>query len=92
MLHLYRRMLAARRSSPALAGGAFAWLPSPDGVLAWERADGASGDRRLVAVNFGGAPVEVDLDGTVVVASDGRGEGKRYCGVLAADQAVVLSP
>ena len=50
ILHLYRRLLAARRASPALQGGSFAWLPSPDGTLAWTRT--AEDDTRAVLVNF----------------------------------------
>jgi alpha-glucosidase len=68
MLHLYRRLLSARRASPALQAGAFSWLDAPDGVLAYHRTatgagDGAgagagrggggpSVDERIVAVNF----------------------------------------
>ncbi|HET9690046.1 MAG TPA: alpha-amylase family glycosyl hydrolase [Acidimicrobiales bacterium] len=37
MLQLYRRLLAARRASPALRSGTFAWLHSPAGTLAWLR-------------------------------------------------------
>jgi alpha-glucosidase len=90
VLHLYRRLLAARRSSPALRLGDFRPLGSPGGVLAYERA--TDGDRRVVVVNFSGEPHNVDVDGgwTVEVASDGAGEGERYTGVVAGDQALVL--
>jgi alpha-glucosidase len=50
MLHLYRRMLAERRASPALRLGAFSWLEAPEGVLAYERF--AGDDRRVVLVNY----------------------------------------
>ncbi len=90
ILQLYRRLLAARRSSPALRLGDFRWLPAPERVLAWERR--CAGDRRVVAVNFGGEAVRAPLgDGLrVEVASDGRGEGAPYAGRVGADQALVL--
>jgi len=57
MLHLYRRLLSARRASPALQGGTFSWLDAPDGVLAYRRT--AAGDRpdhqpdqRVILINF----------------------------------------
>jgi alpha-glucosidase len=91
ILHLYRRLLAARRASDALRLGAFAWLPSPDGVLAFERT-GAGGDRRAVAVNFTGGAKTVPLEGswTVEVSTSGAGEGAPYAGTLGPDEAVVL--
>jgi alpha-glucosidase len=91
ILHLYRRMLAARRASPALRGGDLELLPAPADVLAFARR--AGGDRRVVLVNFGAAPADVPLDGawTVAVASAGEAGG-RYPGVLAGEAAVVLAP
>ncbi|MEJ7585613.1 MAG: alpha-amylase family glycosyl hydrolase, partial [Acidimicrobiales bacterium] len=38
ILHLYRRILTARRGSPALQQGEQRSLPAPDGVLCWCRA------------------------------------------------------
>jgi alpha-glucosidase len=37
VLHLYRRLLAARRASPALRRGRLRLLETPDGVLGYER-------------------------------------------------------
>jgi alpha-glucosidase len=88
ILHLYRRLLAARRASPALALGALVLRPSPEGVLVCERALGA--DRRLVLVNFTDRAVPCAAAGRVEVASDGAGEGAAYGGRLGPDQAVVL--
>ncbi len=92
IVHLYRRLLAARRGSPALRLGAWRALDAAAGVLAWERTH--DGDRRVVLVNFTAAPVEVPVaaDCTVEVASDGVGEGGSYPGRLEADQALVLRP
>ncbi|HEY8526098.1 MAG TPA: alpha-amylase family glycosyl hydrolase [Acidimicrobiales bacterium] len=101
ILHLYRRLLAARRDSPALQVGDFAWVEGEgasaaaaggDGdVLAWRRWT-ASGDARVVAVNMGGAPARVPVSGRVLVASDGRGEGDPFAGTLGPDSAVLLEP
>jgi alpha-glucosidase len=90
ILHLYRRLLAARRASPALALGTLALRPAPDGVIAWDRALGT--DRRTVLVNFTPAPVACAAAGVVEVASDGAGEGAAWSGTLGPEQAVVLRP
>jgi len=92
ILHLYRRLLAARKASPALVAGEQRLLDAPEGVLAWERSSG--GDRRVVAVCFSAEPVTVDLgaDLVVEVASGGAGEGAPFGGTLAPDSAVVLRP
>ena len=94
MLHLYRRLLAARRRSPALRLGTITVLDSPAGVLAYERA--APGDRRRVVVNFAGhpavAPVAAGGAWTVEVASHGGGEGEPFTGTVPASAAVLLAP
>jgi alpha-glucosidase len=88
LLQLYRRLLVARRASPALRAGALRLVDAPDGVVAWERA--AGGDRRLVLVNFGAEAARFDAQGTLEVASDGVGEGAAFRGVLAGESAAVL--
>ena len=87
-LWFYKRLLAVRRASPALRSGAFAWLPSAPEVLAYQR--GAGDDRRVVLVNQGAAPAEVELEGQweVALATDGTSSPV----ALAADAAVVLRP
>jgi alpha-glucosidase len=70
-LHLYRRLLAARRASPALHGGAFAFRDAPEGVLAWTRSAGE--DQRAVVVNFTDAEQEVPQDGWTVEISSRPG-------------------
>lgn len=93
-LHLYRRALAARRSSPALRGGDFRWLDGPRGVLVWERATAA--DVVVVAVNMTAASADVlpSLGGSwqQVVASTGDpdGDGGLFDGTVPADAAVWL--
>ncbi len=89
ILHLYRRLLQARRSSLALAEGAQELLPAPDGVLAWRRV-ASDADERTVLVNMGSAPVAIEIAGIVEVASDGSGEGAPFSGELGRDTAVIL--
>jgi len=89
ILHLYRRLLAARRGSPALQLGDVVLLDAGPDVLAWRRSLGD--DSRTVVMNMGALPAEVDgIEGVVEVASDGRGEGVLFGGDLPADTAVVL--
>jgi alpha-glucosidase len=90
ILHLYRRMLAARRASPALRLGSWKALAAPGPVLAYERVHGE--DRRVVLINFSSDEVSCAASGVVEVASDGVGEGTSFRGSLAPDQAVVLRP
>ena len=90
VLHLYRRLLQARRASPALATGALTLLACPDGVLAWRRTQ--HDDTRTIAINFRSERVRVELgdDLEIEVASDGAGEGDRFDGNLAPDRALLL--
>jgi alpha-glucosidase len=92
VLHLYRRLLAARKLSPALTLGDQQVIDAGDAVLAWTRALGA--DRRTVAVNFTSQEASLALPGhwEVEVASDGQGEDSPWSGHLLPDQAVVLRP
>ena len=96
IVHLYRRLLATRRASPALRLGAYETVEAHGDVIAWRRtADpaGAHGpDDRVVAVNMGPEPAQVDVAGTVEVASDGVGEGEPFTGALGPDRAVLLHP
>ncbi len=98
ILHLYRRLLAHRHGSPALRRGEVTLLEGwPEGVVAWDRAEGS--DRRRVVVSFHSDAVIVAEVGEaggagwrVEVASDGHGEGDRFDGRMGPDRAVILSP
>jgi alpha-glucosidase len=85
ILHLYRRLLAARRASPALHAGSWERLDAPAGVLAYERR--AGDDVRQVWANFGAEPVECPANWTTDVAT-----GPHRDGILAGGAAVVLRP
>lgn len=89
-LHLYRRLLHARRGSDALRAGVQRLLDAsevPPDVLGWVRRSGA--DERLVLVSFGDSPVRVDA-GRGRVVEVATGEGAPFDGLLGADRAVVL--
>ena len=80
---------AARRSRVEAAHGA----GDADGAAG----DGSGGDAddrsdRIVVVNMGSAPASVAVRGTVLVSSDGTGEGVPFTGTLAPDQAVLIVP
>jgi alpha-amylase len=49
----YRALIQARRDNPALSEGAFKRLSSDGDLLVFERADAASGNAVVVAVNRG---------------------------------------
>jgi alpha-glucosidase len=85
MLHFTRRMLAARKGSPALQGGDVRILEARDGLLAFERT--AGDERVLCAFELSGRPARLDddgLDGARVLAEDG--------GVSLAGHTVTLPP
>jgi alpha-glucosidase len=86
-LHFARAVLALRRGSPALRGGALQLLAdAPEGVLAYERREGD--DRRRVWVNFGAGAVE--LPGAWV--AELRTDGVAPDAPLGVDAAAVLRP
>jgi alpha-glucosidase len=88
ILHLYRRLLAVRRASPALRGGDITLLDGPASVLAYRRA--TDDDDRTVLVNFARTDVDIHLDGRwdLVVSSDPGVD--RWEGRLRASEAVIL--
>jgi alpha-glucosidase len=88
ILHLYRRLLAARRTSPALRLGDLTLLDAGEGIVAYERTN--DGDRRTVLINFTSEARVVDHAGDVEVSSDGHGEGQPFTGTLRPDEAVIL--
>ena len=93
ILHLYRRLLRLRRTSPALRAGSWCEIEAPPGVLAYERATDT--DRRVVLANFGDEPVAVPFAERWIVdlASDGAGaDHESWAGVVDGRQAVILRP
>ena len=97
ILHLYRRLIAARKGSPALTAGTFELLDVdalPAGVIGYRRIDGD--DQRLVLVNFLAEAAVVApavAAGTIVeVSTAGHGEGEPFGDALGPDEAVILRP
>jgi alpha-glucosidase len=90
ILHLYRRLLALRRALPALHAGAQAPRPAPDGVLAYERTDGAT--RLAVFVNYRGETIPLgDVRGVLLASSaETHASTPPFGGVLAPFEAVVV--
>jgi alpha-glucosidase len=92
ILHLYRRLLSARKASPALQLGDWEELPSQAELLVYRRRH--EGDERLVCINFAAQPQRLQLDRAwrVEVISEGEGEGAPFGGRIDAEQALVLAP
>ncbi|MFJ8487908.1 glycoside hydrolase family 13 protein [Streptomyces sp. NPDC094038] len=61
MLALYRRAVALR---PRFGDGPLTWLPAPEGVLAFTRADGVT-----CVVNLGAAPAELPAHSELLLSS-----------------------
>ena len=92
ILHLYRRLLATRRGSPALALGDFELLPGPEGALFYRRSRGD--DERWVALEMSGQACRIRPPGPcrIEIASDGQREGEVFDGRLGPDTGYVLEP
>ena len=90
ILHLYRRLLRARRQSSALRFGSWTPVAAPEGVLAYRRE--LVDDVRLILVNTTASSRRVAVEGRwqVEIASDGMGEGDDFRKEVAAEQALVL--
>lgn len=64
MLALYRRLLALRRATPALATGAIDTVTASGDVLRYDRSDGTT--RYRILLNLGDTPVPVDTAGAIL--------------------------
>jgi glycosidase len=85
VLHMVRDAIALRRERADLRTGAYAALDAPKGAWAYRRGDGTA-----VALNLSGEAVAVAVPGTVLLATDRRGEGEPFRGELAPWTGVVL--
>ena len=88
VLTFYRRLLALRRSSPAMRHGALTIVPDlPLELLAWTRE--AAGERLLMIANLGDERATVDLSSITaegeIVAATGVRSGSIALGDLALD-------
>lgn len=77
ILNLYRKLLWMRRLSPALYGGSYQPLETAPGCFAYLRVAGE--ERRLVALNFGAKPADLNFSisnqGTILISSYLEREG-----------------
>lgn len=94
-LELYRRLIAARRASPALRHGDLMLLAAAPGVLAFERREGE--DCRVVLVNYADADAAVGVEAIQgqswwVEISSASERGRDWSGRLGPDEAVILRP
>jgi alpha-glucosidase len=96
LLGLYRRLIALRRSRPALQLGDWRELAGAPDVLAYQRGDGA--DRIVVVLNFAdeprGAPLPEGEGWRVLASTREPGSGRVLAGQapLEPDEGLVLEP
>jgi alpha-glucosidase len=64
LLNLYRRLIALRRTRPALTRGSYRPVAASGDLLVYVRAHGD--DRILVALNLGAEPVALELTETML--------------------------
>jgi len=97
IVHLYRRLLATRRRSPALRRGNLEVIDVGSGILGYDRsASSATGrDVRRVLVNFGDAGATVhgdDGDWVLELSSSPDVDVQAWGGRLGPNEAVLLRP
>jgi alpha-glucosidase len=92
ILHLYRRLLVARRGSAALRLGDQQALDAPAGTLVYRRRLGD--DQRTVVINFAdeACVLELDAEHRVEVATDGAHEAGTFDGRVPGSSAMLLAP
>ncbi|MDX3908413.1 MAG: alpha-amylase family glycosyl hydrolase [Sphingobium sp.] len=90
MLTLYRRLLALRRSTPALTIGSYAAAEADRDVLAYERAH--DGDRLLIALNLAAGARQLMLPSRteVVEVLSSTLSPRLFDGTLLGDEGLVL--
>ena len=92
ILHLYRRMLDLRRSTPALRVGDQEILDAPEGVIAFRRVAGRQSVTVLINLTEGEVDVRhLPAPGLIALASDGRPPGQAFSGRLDPDVALVIA-
>jgi alpha-glucosidase len=95
MLRLYRRLIALRRTEPALSVGTYTPVVAEGDLLAYIRE--AQGKRFLIVLNLGHRPNQFSLEATgpgqIVVATDANREQQRLTDrlLLIGDDGVVMA-
>jgi alpha-glucosidase len=78
MLSFARDLLSLRKQTPDLSAGAYAALPAPEGVWAWQR-----GEHHAVYLNCSDNDVSLDgLEGCVRIGTDRTRDGEDCVGSL----------
>jgi alpha-glucosidase len=94
ILHLYRALLALRRSSDCLHSGELELLDADDALVAWRRRLGD--EQVVVVVNMSDDAASLSLDGSwVIVVDSSRGaaaDRSSFRGVVPAQRALILVP
>lgn len=91
ILHLYKNLIALRRSEPALYGGIFIPVGSEGNLFAYMRTDEHTGKSFLIAVNLGHAagvlrvPGRFHFSGKVLLATDNKRTGETISGEIHLD-------
>ena len=90
MLHLYRRLLKARRDSPALRSGSIALQDSDERLVVYHRHSAA--DDRLVLLNLSGDRVEcvLGVGRQIEISTSRAGEGGAFDGRVPPDTGFIL--
>ena len=91
ILELYRRLIALRRSHPALVKGSKRLVSAPPDVIAYQRTEAAQ--RLLVALNLGHESRELPpVDGTLLLSTHLDRDGPLAAGPVAlrADEGIVV--
>lgn len=86
MLGLYRRLLALRRATPALATGTIGDVRAVGDVLTYLRSE--DGSRYRIALNLGSAPTPIDLEAGTVLLSTSGDPADRH--ILRPDEGLIL--
>ena len=72
VLAAYRRLIALRRTLPALQTGSFRWLARTDDVLGYARETAVPSETVVVAINVRDRAAEVSLDDGSIAGSEWR--------------------
>lgn len=92
MLEHYRRLLALRRSHPALHSGELRLLDAPNGVVRWVREVPDGLHRKIeVGINFTGDPVQDAMSDGLVLGGTALAGEHLTPGVLGPDEARIVA-
>ena len=92
LLHLYRRLIALRRSQPVLVSGALQEISGEGKMLRYERVE--VNTRLLVLLNLGDHPLRVNApDGSILISTGATREGENVSGAIeiAANEGLVVN-